>query len=277
VRLPYKRAARLCATLTGWFLFDYAFVLAMDHWGDSEFFAEGGIAAEFLLLCFLAINILIPIVLIYIRHKRRAKWIEEEAEEWLANRFATPIPRTNAWPRQVRRHMLWIPSLIALAVFLFEPETAGIVSHLFYGRSVALDHYRFQFPLTSWITYSGGNGVVAILEPGIARVGPISYWQKGPPISSLSIHLIYNSIDGNSRRPSDSEKIVSRRTIPFGKETLTCWDIFPSRYLRSSLPNVDIADITCLASTNDFVMYFAGRRIDASIFYEILEKAKETQ
>jgi hypothetical protein len=180
----------LCAILTSWFLFDYGFVLAMDHWSDSEFLAEGGIAAALLLLCFLAINILIPIVLIYIRHKRRAKWIEEEVEEWLANRLATPIPRSTAWPRQVRRNLLWIPSLIALAVFLFEPETAGIVSHLFYGRSVTLDHHRFQLPLTSWITYSGASGVVAILESGIARVGPISYWQKGPPISSFNITTV---------------------------------------------------------------------------------------
>ncbi len=248
----------------------------MDHWGDSEFFAEGGIAAALLLLFFLAIIILIPIVLIYIRPKRRAKWIEEGAEEWLAIRLATPIPRTNAWPRQVRRNVLWIPSLIALAIFLFEPETAGIVSHLFYGRSVTLDHHRFQLPLTTWITYSGGNGVVAILVSGIARVGPISYWQKGPPISLFDIYLINDPIDDNSRGHSDSEKIVSHRTMPFGKETLTCRDIVPSRYLRSSLPNVDIADISCLASTNDFVMYFGARRVDASKFYEILEKEKET-
>jgi hypothetical protein len=87
------------------------------------------------LLGFFFGNFLMIGLLIYFRRKTRDNWIQAEAEKWLFQRSrpSVYVRRGKLW-----RSVLWIPSGLVLAISLFLPEAAGLMSHLFCGRSVHL-------------------------------------------------------------------------------------------------------------------------------------------
>lgn len=149
-------AAYLCVLVVSIFVADFV---------DSNFhlaYAD--------LVAFLFGNVLMIGLLIYWRHRTRESWIRAEAETWLADRSNRVSSRGHVWSRRLRHGILWVPSGIALAAFLFFPEIGGLVSHLFCGRSVQLNQYRLKMPLT-WIVSSTSYSAWAIAGQGIGRVG----------------------------------------------------------------------------------------------------------
>jgi hypothetical protein len=263
--LSLKRALRVTGAVAGLVLFDFGFAYLAAHMYDSGVLAPEGFAQQVLPLVFLGINILVPILLIYYRHKKRDRWIEEEADRWLAKRLAQRTRPSNVWFRKAGRALLWLPSLVALAVVLFEPEAMGIVSHLFVDRTVRLGNYSVPSSLTWFIERHDRLWLSVLTGKGIGRTGPSVYWRQGYPFSSFSF--------GAQLRPDDHlqlygwETVLSERKLAFGDETLTCWDIGYKPVPR----DLDVAEIRCLASKNDFSAYFYGRRADTPVFYEALQ------
>jgi len=217
---------------------------------------------------------LIPMFLIYFRHRRRDRWIKEEAEEWLANRSERRSAPTRTWPNKVRRGALLVPSIVALAVFLFLPESMGIVSHLFSGRTVELNNHRLHTPVTSFIRSYHNSYLNVLIGRGIGRVGLMPYWRQDPPFSSLFFYAILDPLnDHYSDEFLTREKVILERTMAFGDETLTCWQIIP----KSGPVESDFIAVSCVTSKNDLTASFYGSRRDATVFYKILDDATESK
>jgi hypothetical protein len=273
--LSLKRAGRVFAAVTGWLLFDfllvylssvmpcvpYAYTLGPD-------FPELAFA-----VVFLASNILIiPICLIYYWHRRRDRWIQEEAERWLAERSAQSGTPVGIWSSKMRRRLLLLPSLLALAVFLFEPEAMGIVSHLFDQQSHDLNDHRLHLPFSSFVRSYENLYVSALIGRGIGRVGLLRYSHKGPSLSSLFFYAIRNPrLDHDRDWLLTSDSVRSRITVSFGSEMMTCADVTSNLDASES----KLVHIMCLSSNNDVSADFYGLPIDLNIFYEVLKTSTE--
>lgn len=178
-----KKALRVFAFAVGYVL-AYFFVLILFLY--VAYFVAANFQLRYAeLLAFAFGNVLMIGLLLYIRHKTRDKWIRAEAKQWLAGRSQ---PVVYARRRKWRRTALWMPSVLVLGIFLFFPETAGLVSHLFCGPAVKLRQYRLKIPLTWIIATNGDSSAWAIAGKGIARVGLRRYWRGEEPISEVSIY-----------------------------------------------------------------------------------------
>ena len=216
-------------------------------------------------------NVLMIGLLIYFRHRTHDSWIRAEAEKWLAQRS---LPRVYIQRRKLWRRILWIPSGLVLAIFLFLPEVAGFVSHLVSGRSVRLHQYRLKTPLT-WIVASSSNSSAwVIATKGIARVGLRSYWQGEEPISEMSFSVGHDSSLLGGWYLAHA-RILAKPTLELGPEKLTCWDIVPYADTRMSPMDPRSAEILCRSGQNDFAANFVGTRTDSAAFYELLHSAIE--
>lgn len=217
------------------------------------------------LLAFVFGNVLMNGLLIYFRHKTRDSWIRAEAEKWLGERASPPV---HPWRRRLGHGVLWIPSGVVLTIFLFFPETAGLVSHLFCGRSVHLNQYRLKTPLTWIVARCNSSSAWVIAGKGIARVGLRPYWRGEEPISEMVFYVTFPSA------PNDEflahAKVLSQQTLRLGQETLTCRDIV----LNADRPLIPVdprwALILCSSAGNDFHTNFEGQRSEASAFYDAL-------
>jgi hypothetical protein len=242
-------------------IFSSAFL--SDHFPDRD---------NLFVMVFYAGNILIPTLLIFYRYRRRDQWIKEEAENWFAYRTAQTSAPTKKGQRIFWRIMLWIPSLIALSVFLFLPEAMGIVSHTFDLQTHDLNDHRVRLPLTSFVQSYKKSYVVALVGRGIGRVGLFPYFHKEPPLSSLFFYAVWDPSSDHSRDwILRDERIRSRRTLVFGSEMMTCADV-PSHH---GVPETDLMNIQCLASKNDVYAGFYGLPEDVDIFYEALKNSTE--
>jgi hypothetical protein len=262
VLLTLKRALRVFAAIAAWILLNvgwsYVAYLLFGRRGPGAN-DVGDVEQSLFTLAFIGSNLLIPILLIYYRHKRRDLWLREEAERWLAERSS---PRTQLWRRRLRP-LLWIPSTVALVVFLFLPELMGVTSHLYSGSTFILNGHRIHPPLTSFIR---GNdvGVRALIGRGIARVG----FRE-----AFSSQLLFYAATKTDKPLSlySNEVALETRTLPFGRETLTCRHIG----WKSDPKQSEFINIRCIASTNDFGATLWGSPADVNIFYRVLQNATE--
>jgi hypothetical protein len=271
VPLPLKRALRTFAILAGWLLFNLGFVHLVASMEDSWWLVPGGVAESIVGTTFLVSNVVIPALLIYWRYKRRGQWIAEEANEWLTKRQNEPstLRKRN---RAILRGLLWLPSLTAMTVFLFLPETMGLVSHLFCGPSVALGKHRMVVPITSFVRIGKlptGESLYlnVLLGKGICRVGLGPYWQKEPPFSTF---FYYANPDTNDHSRDDflsHDTILSKRTIEFGDETIACWEV--ANHRREYEP---VTRVECRTSKNDLSAGYYGLREDLPEFYNTLSR-----
>lgn len=216
-------------------------------------------------------NALMIGLLLYFRHKTRSKWIQAEAERWLAQRSQ---PLVHARRRRLWRTVLLMPSVLVLVIFLLFPETAGLVSHLFCGPSVRLRQYRLKIPPTWIVATSNDSSAWIIAGKGIARVGFRQYWQGEEPISEISMYARLDSPPLSEWYLSHA-KILSKQTLKLGGEDLTCLDIVSFADARPSRTNPSFVEIFCSSEQNDFNAFFSGQRSDSSAFYGLLLSATE--
>jgi len=262
-----KRALRLFAVMATCLLWEvglvYILAFVSDHvpnWRDLYG------------MMFFGGNILIPAALIVYRRKRYKLWIKEEAENWLANRAAQSIASTKRWHRTFWRSLLWTPSLIALAVFLFLPEAMGVLSHAFDLQSHDLNGHRLHTPPTSLVRNYNNLYVSALIGRGIGRIGPLPYLRKEPPLSSLFFYAIVNpQLDHYRDWFLTSDDVRSRRTLSFGSEMMTCADVTSNLDASTST----LVHIECLSSNNDVSADFYGLHEDVNTFYEMLNTSTE--
>jgi hypothetical protein len=109
----------------------------------------------------------------------------------------------------------------------------------------------------------------ALIGRGIARVGPLPYWRKEPPFSSLFFYANHDELKYDQFLTRN--KVLLERTLPFGDEMLTCWRVFPT----AGHMEFSFVEIRCLASKNDFTASFYGLDEDTAVFHEVLENATE--
>ncbi len=273
--LSLKRAARVFAAITGWLLFDFILVYLYSVTPSVPYSYTLG--SNFLDLTFVAIflasNILVfPICLIYCRHRRRDRWIQDEAQRWLAKRSSQPRNAVGIWSSRVRRMLLFLPSFLALAVFLFEPEAMGIVSHIFDGQSDLNDH-RLHLPYTSFVRSYENLYVNALIGRGIARV-----WLSPDSHKELIGSSMFFYANRNPRLDHDrdwimtSANVLSRKSVLFGADMMTCADVTSNLDASES----QLVHIMCLSSNNDVTADFYGLRSDLNIFYEVLKTSTES-
>ena len=204
----------------------------------------------------------------YYRHKMRDRWINDEAEKWLASRSLQQGTPASPWRKKMRRGMLWAPILVVLVVFLFFPEALGIASHLF--RKLRLDHHRLDISLT-WIVANNSNRYIWVVAvQGIGRVGLASYLRREEPVSEMTFSAA--SYGAYNAQPPAHAKVLSKQELPFGNEVLICWDIIPFADTRPNPIDPAFAEIICSAAKNDFAARFSGWRTDSPIFYEALQR-----
>jgi len=220
-------------------------------------------------------NAVVLVLLFHYRSETRDRWINDEAQTFLANRPLQGGTPPSKWRKTIRRGMIWAPTLFALVAFLFFPEFLGIVSHL--SGQPSLDQYRLEIPLT-WIVVDTSSyidsrlvesGVWIVAGKGIGRAGLTTYWRKEEPVSEMT----FSSAPYN---PNDvwlpaHPKVLSTREVPFGNEILICWDIIPYPDTRPKPMNPAFAEIICPAGKNGFGAHFSGWRTDSAAFYKTLQ------
>ena len=266
-----KRAMKVFAFAVGYVLAYFLVLFVLIDIGD--FVGSSFQLRNVDLLGFFFGNFLMIGFLIYFRRKTRENWIRAEAEKWLSRRSC---PSVYARRGKLWRSILWIPSGLVLAIFLFLPEAAGFVSHLVSGRSVRLHQYRLKTPLT-WIVASSSNSSAwVIATKGIGRVGLRSYWQGEEPVSEMSFYAGPDSSPLGGWYLAHA-KILSKPTMELGPEKLTCWDIVPYADTRMSPMDPSFAEILCSSEQNDFAANFVGTRSDSSAFHELLHSAREIE
>jgi hypothetical protein len=264
-----KKALRVFAFAVGYVL-TYFFVLFLLVY-LADFVSVNFQLWYIDLLAFAFGNALMIGLLIYFRHKTRSKWIRSEAKQWLAQRSQ---PLVYARRRRLWRTVLWMPSVLVLVIFLFFPETAGLVSHLFCGPSVKLRQYRLKIPPTWIVATSNDSSAWIIAGKGIARVGFRQYWRGEEPISEMSMYARSDSPPLSEWYLSHA-KILSKQTLKLGGQDLTCLHIVSFADARQLPINASFVEIVCSSERNDFTAFFLGQRSDSSAFYGLLHSATE--
>jgi hypothetical protein len=277
--LAFKRFLRVFVAIAAWLFLDFCLGYLASVLFNPDPFAGIGFLTTAVLLAFLGVNLLTPILLMYCRHKRRNIWLREEAERWLAARSAKPITPAKRRLQKLRRGMLWVPSIFALWVLLFLPESWGIASHIVEGGSVNLNGNRIAIPLT-WVITSNGNisgqsFAQVLVGRGIGRVGFIPYLRREELIAHLSLHgLSYDQRDHGYSPVPRNANILSSRTVAFGTESLFCSDI---AYGKGPRLDSDQAEIYCATPASGIVVYFYGSRTLSNEFYGLLERVTQAQ
>lgn len=233
-------------------------------------------------IAFVAGNAVMLTLLFHYRSETRKRWINDEAQQFLANRSLRGITSVSPWRKNGRRGMIWAPTLFVLVVFLFFPESLGIVSHLS-GRP-SLDHYRLEIPLTWIIAHTSqsyidsrlvGSEIWIVAGKGIVRVGLGAYWRKEEPVSEMTFASApYNPND--VWLPAHL-RVLSKREVPLGNEVLICWDIIPYPDTRLKPMDPAFAEIICPAGKDGFRAHFSGWRTDSPMFYKTLQRVTRKQ
>jgi hypothetical protein len=220
-------------------------------------------------------NALMIGLLLYHRQKSRGRWINEEAERWLARRSLREIAPTSSWRKKLRRGMLWVPTLVVLAVFLFLPESLGIASHLVWKASV--DPYHLPIPPTWIIVVNGDHYMWVVAVRGMGRVGPTSYWRKEEPASEMTFSSYPTYYIPHQIGPPPDAKVVSRHDFPFGTEKLICLDVVRFAATRPDAPDPASAEVICSAAKKNLAATFSGWRTDLPSFYDVLQRVTERE
>ena len=208
--------------------------------------------------------------------KNNGKWgIQADAAEWMADRRSGLGLRDRAWRRRGIRFALLAPALIALSVFLFLPETWGILSHLGHQPSNHILGYRVTIPVTwvvlyrneesdgrSWVNGLAGRGIGRGANP--LRFDSLSSWQVSASSAGQS-----ESSDYDRWAPKEKD-ILSRHAIAVGNENLECVDYWPSYdWGPARSEATTIAHVQCSGTTR-LRASFDGRRDQLPEFYRML-------
>jgi hypothetical protein len=209
--------------------------------------------------------------------RRSRKWnTEAEAERWLAERHAGSVERK--WRSRSIRLALCIPVTIVLLVFLFLPETWGVLSHIRHPRLGDLPGYRVKIPVIWIVQYRGedsdgsssvagffGRGIGSGFNP--SRFDSFSYWRFSTSSFSGSETIDYG------RWSSQEEDIIERRDVLIGGEHIQCVDYRYRWELDYSQRSSATAHVSCQGATR-LRANFDGPRKVLPDFYRVLSEIK---
>jgi hypothetical protein len=214
--------------------------------------------------------------------RKTGKWtVRAEAERWLAERKSGVSPRHRKIRNRAIRIAICIPSLIALTIFLFLPETWGLATHLRWRNCCSLSVYKVHLP-ANWIIYyyqgepvGGRSYVNGHMERGIAlggnpwRYDALSSWsvETWPPDSPPR-----TDYDRWTPKPED---IVERRTIKIPSGDLNCVD-YRSNDPRPIARPATVALVDCWGPGGLHAGVY-GPRQNLEAFYRVLGGITETK
>ncbi len=186
------------------------------------------------------------------------------------------------WRNRGLRIAVCIPTITVLLVFLFLPETWGILSHLAQRRVGNLPGYQVPIP-TTWIIFQSSHHLVdgesfssGLAGRGMAK-GIKPYLDVDLPLSGWSIGTErYRQPGEELGKPtthsfrSNEDQIVDRREFSIANEHLTCVEYRPS-YLKRAHYSVDpsIVFIDCIGSGRLYAG-MTGKRDFLPAFYKMI-------
>jgi hypothetical protein len=223
--------------------------------------------------------------ILYYRHKTRHKWVEAEAERWLAHRGRSSdegrrfdrLVRKLSW---AQRYLLWAPSACAMFVLVFFPAATQIR----YGHRVG----NFTIPLPwSWTILQEYRDdaqpywMEALMSrEGVGRFGVNPFWSVNPSFSEAWFVTAPDGTFGPDRRGRERERAriaeISKRVVVLRDFTLTCWEFL--RSYPSYPPSSGNWEVECespeFTRYHDFRADFVGRQADISGFYNVLRRVR---
>lgn len=279
ITLTQNRWSRLLRKILAFVTFTVTYVFAVV--GSQAFVYSVFSGASFYVtvevVALITTNALMFVTFFYYRQTTGDLWISEEAERFLRIRSRQTSKSTSRWRKRIRRSALWAPTALVLLAFLFLPESLGMLSHLFWNRTI--NGRNLEVPLT-WIIaddattfedgHNIGRSIWIVAAKGIGRVGAGKYWRKEVPVSEMSFASYPTSL--YEPRPSPYSKVVARRELHLGNEVLICWDIVPFAETRPEPMNPQLAEIVCDGMRNDFHVSFSGSRADLGTFNDMLQR-----
>ncbi len=222
--------------------------------------------------------------------RRSGKWtVRAETARWLAERQTGVGFHERRWRNRGIRVASGIPLTVVLVVFLFLPESWGVVSWLTRPRLHSLSGYQVSLP-ASWIILNYGNqpengwsSITGLAGGGIGR-GVAPYLRWAPPFSSWDIETDSAPSKGSFARwrmPSDDE-VTGRRSFMIGADSITCLDYWPSYlstgpYQRTQqFDDLSVAYIQC-SDGRRFHAGFFGIRGQVAEFHDMLAGTAPTK
>ena len=208
--------------------------------------------------------------------------VELETRRWLSDLRSGFGPERRKWRNRGLRIAVCIPTITVLLVFLFLPETWGILSHFAQRRVGSLPGYQVPIP-TTWIIFQSSHHLVdgesfssGLAGRGMAK-GIKPYLDVDLPLSGWSIGTErYRQPGQESGKPtthgfrSNQDQIVDRREFSIANEHLTCVEYRPS-YLKRAHYSVDpsIVFIDCIGSGRLYAG-MTGKRDFLPAFYKMI-------
>lgn len=206
--------------------------------------------------------------------RRSRQWnTEAEAERWLAERRSHPSERK--WRSRGICFALCIPFTIVLLIFLFMPETWGLVSHIAYPHPGDLPGYRVKIPVTwivqqrsdssdgrSWVMGFFGRGIGSGFNP--SRYDALSSWRFATSSFSGEEASVYD-------RWTPEEKDIIH-DVAIGGEHIQC-GYYRDRRTVDGQSTSAMANVFCRGATR-FRASFYGPKTLLPDFYRVLGEIK---
>jgi len=252
-------------------------LLILLDWVSSVTWPSAGPIVFFAAVALLAGAGVITAVVLAIKKGVRYS-LRLEATRWLDERHAGNDRFQYRCRRRAIHFAPWVPATTVLLLFLFLPETWGLLSHLTQPRSGELSGYRVSVPAT-WIilSHNDQHGTGESLLAGLAGrgigFGPTPYLRADVPLSSWVIgterYDRQGKVGESSGRPSD-DVVIARRDFAMGGESVTCYEYWPSFLPRPDrIGDSTLALVEC-SGTGRLYASLSGKRIHIPIFYRML-------
>ena len=183
--------------------------------------------------------------------------IRAEADRWLAWRSRRTAQQRDRACR-LKQTLAWVPSLVVTILFFFMPESFGVFSHLWHGRTIALVGYEVEMPMT-WIMFEPyvsefrTSALAGAYEcKGVMRSGVRRYLYASPIASAMS----FRTPSGINPEHEQSWRAapLSQETIRLNNDSIVC-RLYAPRY-REWESNGNLRDIECSASRGDLSASF---------------------
>lgn len=260
------------------FLVAYPCILAILFYLVETFFRHTPYYYGMADLAVVFANVFVFSVFMFYRARTRDASIKAEAERWLQLRLGE---RSNpALPRrkQLVKRLLWLPTAIVLASALFLPEIAGILSHVWHGRTLTLQRFHVRTPLTWILETDERNYCWAFIGKGIGRIGVTPYLRQEPPFSEILFYAASDMEFVHDDVYLKKVQILSQRSMQVGDRVLNCWDTVPPHPFDKAVKlDYSLADIGCESKPYDFGAHFSGSRTDSEWFYDTLRNVTVTK
>ena len=243
------------------------------------FWADGVSRILFFALLPVVVSAVLGVFVVLVHYSGR--WsVKAEAARWLEERQSGTSSRNRAWRTRGIRFAVCLPVLVTLPIFLFLPETWGLVSHVRWPHSGALAVYKVEVPITWYILYhqgqqaDGRSYVNGLVGRGIGlgvdpfRYDSFAWWTVESTPNEGTWETDYD-------RWPPKPKNIRRRTIMSSSGAIECVDFWPS-YSWKPTPDPAFAYVDC-SRPGRLHASFSGSRRNLDQFYGMLSTITPTK